>query len=203
MLSDYVVEVDHITRDKWAELVNQFDDATIYQTWSYGSIRWSEKNVSHISVKRHNKVIAAAQLRIMILPFLKSGIAYLPEGPLWLQRDRDANEDNLIAIIYALIEEYVRKRGLYLRVIPSIFDNENNTIRHLLEKTGLHWRSEVPGYRTFLIDLSLPSNEIRKKLRGNWRRELNKAEKNELQIIEGNSEELLANPEVKQAYLGG
>jgi len=188
--SDYQVEVDQVTREQWAEIIDQFDDATIYQTWSYGSIRWSENSISHILLKRQDELVAAAQLRIVVLPFFKTGIAYLPEGPLWNHRDRTTNVSDLITITHAIIKEYVQKRGLYLRIIPSIVDDEKHDVRSLLEETGLRWQTAIPGYRTFLVDVSLPVDEIRKSFRGNWRGHLNKAEKNDLEIVQGDSDEL-------------
>ena len=36
----YTVKIDQISKDEWSELLPRFDDATIYQTWSYGAVRW-------------------------------------------------------------------------------------------------------------------------------------------------------------------
>lgn len=190
MFSDYLVEVDQVTREQWTHTIAQFKDATIYQSWSYGSICWTEERLSHIVLKRNDKVIAAAQLRIVSVPFLKFGIAYLPEGPLWNRHDRTSDVSDLVAVTRAIITEYVRNRGLYLRIIPTIVDDERHTIRDLLQVQELQWQAEVQGYRTFFADLSLPVDEIRKSFRGNWRGHLNKAEKNGLQIVEGDSDEL-------------
>jgi hypothetical protein len=38
----YRVEYDDVSRDEWTCLLEQFDDANIYQTWTYGSVRWGE-----------------------------------------------------------------------------------------------------------------------------------------------------------------
>lgn len=48
----YDVEIDQVEKTEWSKLVQRFDDATIYQTWSYGLVRWGEKNLSHLVLKK-------------------------------------------------------------------------------------------------------------------------------------------------------
>ena len=78
----YQTETDKITAPQWSELLNRFDDANIYQTWSYGSVRWGEENLSHLVLKRQGEAVAMAQLRIIRPRFGVAGIAYLRRGPL-------------------------------------------------------------------------------------------------------------------------
>ena len=44
----YQIEVDRVKEAEWSELMSRFDDANIYQTWSYGAVRWQQKNLSHL-----------------------------------------------------------------------------------------------------------------------------------------------------------
>ena len=37
--SDYRVETDKIDKEAWSRVLLEFDDANIYQTWSYGAVR--------------------------------------------------------------------------------------------------------------------------------------------------------------------
>jgi hypothetical protein len=71
----YIVEIDQLDKTEWEKLIQIFDDASIYQTWSYGAVRWGQANLSHIIIKENNEVLAAAQMRIIKIPFLKAGIA--------------------------------------------------------------------------------------------------------------------------------
>ena len=62
-------------------MLDLFDDANIYQTSAYGGVRWGEKNLSRIVLKRDGEVMGMAQLRIVRPTPLKFGMAYLRWGP--------------------------------------------------------------------------------------------------------------------------
>lgn len=186
----YNVQIDQVGKREWSELIKLFDDATIYQSWSYGSVRWSEDNLSHLVLRKRNDVVAAAQSRIVKLPFIGAGIAYITWGPLWRIHGRENNLEHFRQMICALREEYVIKRSLFLRIVPSDIDDGSNTIRSILEAEGLKWQSSVSSYRTFLMDLSLSLDELRKGLAQKWRNRLNRAERNNLEVMEGTGNKL-------------
>ena len=70
-------------------MLDQFEDANVYQTWSYGGIRWGKKNLSHLVLKRNDEVVGIAQIRIVRPTKLKFGMAYLRWGPLCHRRGRE------------------------------------------------------------------------------------------------------------------
>lgn len=41
--SEWQVEVDRWTPDEWSQTLDLFNDANVYQTWSYGQVRWGRK----------------------------------------------------------------------------------------------------------------------------------------------------------------
>src|SRR3954465_13655796 len=82
----FTVSVDQIGEKHWNEVLLRFADASIYQTWAYGAVCWGEKQLSHLLLKRGGEVVAAAQLRLVRLPLLNKGVAYLRWGPLWRLR---------------------------------------------------------------------------------------------------------------------
>src|SRR5690349_14718338 len=86
-------EVDRVTQAEWSQLLELFEDANIYQTWSYGAIRWGARNLSHIVLKRDDEVVAIAQLRIVRPGNLGFGIAYLRWGPMFHRRGTDLDAD--------------------------------------------------------------------------------------------------------------
>ena len=81
------VKIDGQTAEAWDGILAQFDDASIYQTWAYGAVRWGCNNLSHLILQRGDSILAAAQLRIVRVPFLPGGIAYVRWGPLWQLRN--------------------------------------------------------------------------------------------------------------------
>lgn len=185
---NYTLETDAVNEESWYKILNAFEDANIYQTWAYEAIRYGEKNISHMVLKRNRQVVAAVQVRIMKLPLLNSGIAYVRWGPLWKCRNADYNTEYLQQIIISMREEYTEKRGLVLRIIPNETEQSDGQIISSIESTGLKWTGK--DYRTMYIDLSHTTESIRSSMSKGWRKNLNKAERKELSIIEGTSLEL-------------
>ncbi len=187
---EFQVEVDGVDKSRWTELLQQFDDASIYQTWSYGAVRWGEGNLSHVVIKQGNEVIGMAQALIKTLAFGKIGIAYIPWGPLWCRKGIGSSLVRFRLIIRALREEYSERRGLVLRITPVANDSDTNQIHEILETEGYELSQVAAIYRTLLLDLSPSLAELRKRLNPKWRNKLNGAEKNGLNILEGNGAEL-------------
>jgi lipid II:glycine glycyltransferase (peptidoglycan interpeptide bridge formation enzyme) len=188
----YGVEFDNVSRDEWTCLLQQFDDASIYQTWTYGSVRWGERSLSRQVVKRSGEVIAIALVAIRKVPFLGLGVAYIPWGPLWRKKGDSIDLKNLQYAIRSLRDEYAVKCGLLLRIRPNIVEQQDNSIENLFREEGFSLKLSNRRYRTLLVDLTPTIENLRKNLHQNWRRKLNQAEKKDLEIIEGYSDELYA-----------
>lgn len=188
---EYQVEIDQVGKNEWENLLPHFDDATIYQTWSYGTVRWGEKNLSHLVLKKDNQIVGLAQSTIMKAPLIKAGIAYIPWGPLWRKKEDENNFEHLRLLIKELKDEYALRRGLLLRVTPHYVEYEgSNDVCSILNGEGFKKDAPSSRYRTFLVDISPTLPEIRKILDQKWRNQLNRSEKNSLTIVEGNSNEL-------------
>lgn len=187
---NYDVEFDNVSRDEWISLLQQFDDANIYQTWEYGSVRWGEKSLSHQVVKRNGEVIAIAQVTIKKVPFLGLGMAYIPWGPLWRKRDNPIDFKIFQHSIGSLKDEYAKKRGLLLRIAPNIVKQKDDSIENLFREESFSIKSSYHQYRTLLLDLTPPIEKLRKDLDQKWRNMLNQAEKKGLEIVEGDGDEL-------------
>jgi hypothetical protein len=190
--SEYQVEVDQSGPSEWAELLAQFQDANLYQTWSYGAIRWGEKNLSHLVLRHNGDAVGLVQLRIIRSRFLKSGIAYVRWGPMCHRANGELELEACRRMAAALREEYVRKRGLFLRLLPNAF---RGTPRGEVYQAAFSEYSDdklnrAAAERTIVLDLSPSLEELRKRLDQKWRNQLNRAEKNGLQIAEGEGTEL-------------
>jgi hypothetical protein len=183
----YRAEIDAVTAAEWSELLGRFADANLYQTWSYGAVRWGEKNLSHLILHRNGDVVGMAQLRIIRPRFVNRGVAYLRWGPLChlLGQKLDLAATGQMAL--ALREEYVRKRRLFLRILPNAFAGSPRAAvyQEAFSQFKQPPASSANRDRTFLLDLSPSLEELRKKLDGKWRNQLNRAEKNNLTLIEG------------------
>jgi len=190
LLPGYTPEVDTVSEHAWHQILEQFEDANVYQTWSYDEVRCGRENISHLVLKKDGDIVAVAQARILKLPFLKVGIAYVRWGPLWRRRKGDSNPETFHQAIRALRNEYACRRGLVLRLYPALFRDDSSCFASILNEEGFaSLGTELPD-RTLLLDLTRPLEDLRTGLRPHWRRALKTAEKSGLEIIEGSDEEL-------------
>jgi hypothetical protein len=182
------VEVDRATPADWSGMLGLFEDANLYQTWSYGSVRWGKKNLSHLVLKRNDEIVGMAQLRIICPTRFNFGMAYLRWGPLCHRRESELNADAVHGMAQALQQEYVCKRRLLLQILPNAFEASPRGM--LFQSAFSNFtpdaRTATNLYRTFVLDLSLPLEELRRKLDAKWRNKLNQAEKKGLKVIAGN-----------------
>lgn len=185
--TDWQVEVDQASSALWSELLDLFDDANIYQTAAYGSVRWGEKNLSRVVLKRAGEVVAIAQLRVVRPTPLKFGIAYLRWGPLWERRGQALDPEVPSRIARAIEHEYVEKRKLLVRVIPNAFAGSRRaaSMQNAFSNFTFEPQKTENTYRTIVLDLNPSLDDLRKKLDKKWRNQLTRSEKNDLRIIAG------------------
>lgn len=185
----YQAEIDQVTPAEWSQHLTRFEDANLYQTWSYGAVRWGEGSLSHIILKRGGELVAMAQVRIIRPRFAIGGIAYLRWGPLCHLRGQNLDPEIAREMAKALHAEYVKKRRLFLRILPNAFAGSEREMVFKAAFPQFQFAQAKPGDidRTFLLDISAPAEVIRKKLDQKWRNQLNRAEKNNLTIVKGNS----------------
>ena len=146
------IRVDGQTSDSWTQVISGFSDATIYQTWAFGASRWGDKSLSHVVIEG-NDAMAAAQVRVIRLPGIKAGIAYVSWGPMWRPKSRRASPTVFRATIQTLLAEYVRRRGLLLRIVPFAFESLDQVQGQILKEEGLKETAGVQEYRTIVLDL--------------------------------------------------
>jgi hypothetical protein len=181
------VEVDRATPAEWSAMLDLFDDANLYQTWSYGAVRWGRKNLSHLVLKRNSEVLGMAQLRIIRPTRFNFGMAYLRWGPLCHRRGRELDDEAALSMARALQEEYVCKRGLLLQILPNAFVGSPRGSQFQSAFSGFTQETcnVANMYRTLVLDLTPPIEELRRNLDKKWRNQLTRSEKNGLKIIAG------------------
>jgi len=186
----YSPSVDSIDKADWTEILEQFDDATLFQTWEYESVRWAEHRLSHIVLEREGAPVAAAQVRVVQMPLLKCGVAYVYSGPLWRRRGETPNPEIFRAILLALRREYAEKRGLLLRVVPNEIQRKDGLARQALNQTGFHRLGSLKPYRSFLVDLQQEEEAIIGNFTPRCRNKLRRVIKKHLETEVGTSDEL-------------
>ena len=182
------VEIDTITQKEWNNLILLFEDATIFQTWEYG--KKNSMHLSHIVLKYADEVVACAQVRIFKPPIIKAGVAYVNHGPLWI-RNNNKNLDVLKKIATVLVEEYVKNRKLYLKVNLEYekTDADANDIMDIFIGHGYIKKEHKEQHPILTLNNSI--EELRKGLDQKWRNQLNIADRNSLEIIEGHEDQYI------------
>lgn len=186
----YSAEIDTVDKSEWERIIDSFDDANIYQTWSYEAVRSGEGNLSHLLVKKEGELVAAAQVRLAKVPFSSMRVAYLRWGPMWRRLGRSCDVHHFAEALRALRNEYVVRRGHVLRILPVLFDDEVQTFHPLFVQAGFGHPMLNVTQCTLIIDLRDPVEELRKGLHEKWRYNLKSAEKKGLRIEEGSEDSL-------------
>jgi len=179
--------VDSVSPAEWDSVLEQFDDGSVYQSWQYGQVSWGNDNVSRLILRdSEGELVSAAQVRILRAPILPFGIAYVRFGPMWKLRQRGRDVARFEAGLRALIEEYVVRRGLLLRVRPYGFRELDADMIQVLRSAGV---MPTRGFhrnfeRTILVDLEPSVDELQALLRKNWRYSLRKSTDAVSEIVE-------------------
>lgn len=188
----YTSEVDSVSEGEWYRLLREFDDANIYQTPAYGTATSGRRNVRRLLLKNDGQVVAMAQARIAKLPGVKIGIAYVRWGPLWVRAGTPERPEVFRQAIRALRNEFAGKRGLVVRLLPAVLEDNSSGLADILSEEGYSAATAAVNGRTILMDLTQSLTALREGMKPHWKRELKIAEKKDLQIMEGEGDELFA-----------
>ena len=189
--SSYTSWVGEVSEQSWFDVLERFEDANIYQTPSYEEARKPGERVSirHFTLKRDGEIVAAAQARIVQIPLLRVGIAYVRWGPLWQRRGQVPDTEVLRQAIRGLRKEFVGRLRLVLRIYPRLFRGDHESLR-ILEEEGFALLDKERPDRTLFLDVGLPLDQLRQGMKSHWKRYLKVAEKNGLEVIAGTGPEL-------------
>ena len=186
--SNYSFELRHMNKREWAKCLLGFEDANIYQTWSYSAVRWGKENICHALLKKNNITVSAAQVVVIKTPIFRSGIAYIRWAPLWQRCGHDKDKNVLQQMLGLLFQEFAASRGLLLRIQLPDINNERFNICEIFKMEGFKWI--CPTEQTLLIDLNPSLDMIQGKMNRSWKRALKKCLKISPVVIQGHSDEL-------------
>jgi len=185
-----MIEIKEISdKTLWQNSIREFEDANIYQTWNFAALAQNEKIVKHLAIYANQNLIGLVQVRIRTVPIINRGIAYILNGPIWQKKNQKNDILILSNILDALSNEFVKNQKLLLRIRPYIFSDTFSNF-DFIESMGFKRVEKIRPYQTLILYLDKDLVEIRKNFRRNWRNHLNKAERNDLEIIYGNDVEL-------------
>jgi hypothetical protein len=187
----YSCEFDNISATVWDEALRAFDDANIYQTWAYGVVTGGERNLSRFVLRRDGVIVALALARIVRVPVLNVGVAYVRWGPVWNRHGSGPDLEVFRHALRALRSEFVVRRGLVLRLLPRAFNEDDAHLAVVLAEEGFSSaEAEQPRSQTIVMDVRPSLVELRDSMKSHWKRELKVAERRSLSIVEGTSDDL-------------
>jgi hypothetical protein len=183
------IVVDHATPEQWRSLASGFTDYSIYQTWEFGACRAAEMKaeVSRIVVGRGDAVAGMAQARIKRTPWFRTGICHILNGPLW--RREGSRPADLQVVLEAIHRTYAVGERLLVRIAPNLpecFADEE--VLATFDRAGFVRTASAKPLRTFLLDLSPPLDELRRRLQQKWRNCLNQSERKSVTVTESADE---------------
>jgi hypothetical protein len=181
--------VVHLDREEWESSVPNFQDYSYRQTWAYGEKLADKRGAAseHVAIRSGDETIALADVRIKALPVIGGGLAYISGGPLVRSLDTSREElDRFELAVDALVREFVHRRGLTLRVAAPIgLAEHNDAVAERLERAGFVASPNGDSYHTVLLDIDRPLEELRASFHKHWRRHLNGALRNDLEMTFG------------------
>jgi hypothetical protein len=177
------MHVAPLGRPEWESCAARFRDHSYRQTWAYGTRLADKRGATseHVAIRRGSETIALADVRIKKLPVLGGGLAYVSGGPLVRALDDTGDGlDRLDIAVEALAREYVHRRGLTLRIVAPIGLPEHNlAVAERLQAAGFARAEHGDDYRTVLLDVDRPLDELRASFHKHWRRHLNAVLRND------------------------
>ena len=180
MSHQYETKIDNIDRKEWYQILHLFKDANIFQTWDYDAAIHGENHLSHLVMKKQGSIVAACQVCIFNVKYLNIGIAYIRYGPLWELKGVERNTDIFRYVIHEIIEEYVHKRSLFLRIYPRLFEENDEVCKRIMLEEKLRPRKEQAHNKTIILNIDKNLEEMKKFLDPKWRNKLKKTERNNI-----------------------
>ncbi|MGC9195915.1 MAG: lipid II:glycine glycyltransferase FemX [Syntrophobacteraceae bacterium] len=191
MTNSYTLDLSCSDRKGWYEILSLFEDANLYQAWSYDRVRYGVHNVLPLVLRKGREPVAAAQARILRLPWIRAGIAYVLWGPLWRRKGEGEDVEVFRQAVRALRSELCIKRGLALRLNLLAFRGCDDALCPILAQEGYHRYPEAANRRTLIMDLKASIEELRAAQHPMWRNHLNRAERKGLELEFGEEESML------------
>jgi lipid II:glycine glycyltransferase (peptidoglycan interpeptide bridge formation enzyme) len=183
--------IDDVSREQWEQHAKLFADYSIYQTWAYQQVRsdMEGQKVSRFIIKDENgRVATMGQVRIKHVRILGLKIGYIQWGPL--VRTSSDTISCSIQLLRALRQAYVDSKVNVLRVVPNICaDRIGSEFSKMLVESGFQLVRSVGPYHTMMFPLDMSEQDMRNRSHRSWRRYLNKAEINNIEIREGIDQE--------------
>jgi len=185
---NYNITSDDISRDEWEDSVKEFSDYNLYQTWAYQTVRAEadKQDISRFIIRDSNdKITSMGNIRIKTIKLLGLRIGYIQWGPL--VRKDDQSPACFESTLQLLRDTYLSKKVDILRLVPNVeADEAGEQISQVLVNNGFYKVKHMRPYYTMMFPLEISEEDMLATFSRRWRRDLRKAERNNITIVEGN-----------------
>lgn len=166
-----------------------YADVVSEQTNQYLESRWGASRTECVIIERAGEEIAIAAMVVIALPGTDRGLAILKWGPLWRSKDATLDLTRPKDALEAISHEYVDQRGCFLTVQPHADPETSDLHVELLESLGFTEGTTLPYPDRYLVNVSVPFEDLKTSLDQKWRYNLKKSLKNDLEIKMVDAEE--------------
>jgi lipid II:glycine glycyltransferase (peptidoglycan interpeptide bridge formation enzyme) len=185
------VYIDGIDHTEWKRNAKYFLDYSVYQTWEYQQVRAerARQQLRRILIVDDNgSPVLMGQARIKRVPMLGLTIGYIQSGPLIQVGSYD--ESSALQALIQLRQSFLGSKVNVLQLVPNIKnDDRGERWIELLSSAGFQRVSSVPPYHTMMVSLSDSPEQILLRIDRESRRNIRKAEQNDITFKEGTNEE--------------
>ena len=188
-----MISVDIVDARRWSKIVETFADSSYEQSYAPAALaaRRTGSDLLPVVVQQDGTCIGAACIRLKRIPVLNRGIAYIVAGPMVRNVEDSREEDRFRNVLKALVERFRDRDGHLLRIRLPILHSPNPTVEEVFRTLGFEKTRGGKTYRTVLLDLSPTEETLRANLHAKWRNHLNRAEKQDIQLVSGRGSDLI------------
>lgn len=179
----FSAQTSHIDVAEWDRHLPEFQGANFFQTFDGASEMGGRRTIHPLIVRRDGRVAGMAIAREMRIPLISAGFASVYFGPLWRRMGEPIDRENLRQAARALRNEFVGRKGLMLRISPRAFREDHDDHTPVLAEEGFTFIGK--SKRRLLINLEPSLDDLRAGMTAHARRNLRTAERNNLEIFEG------------------
>lgn len=177
----YKFETGTVCHDELTRLLPHFSDASIYQTYEYGTEVWGADKITIVSLKKENEIVSIALFRVEKIRFTGIGVAYTRWGPVWKNKGQE-DLSVLKNMLRGIFNEFVIRRKLVLKITPRIYTDDPDIVTLTDIFTTEGYAIQESKDKTIIVHLAENLAGIRAGLNKKWRYYLNHAEKSGISV---------------------
>lgn len=183
------VHIEQVSPLQWETIASGFLDVNQEQTHCFNAAKWGAERVELSVVRDGSTIIGGAAVVVFQIPGTRRAMSLIKWGPLWRRPDMPNDPERLLTVLKALKQDYAERRGHYLSVFPHAdpeFGEQTCTLLQALDFNP-YWSHNDPD--RYLVNVAISPEEMRSSLSQKWRYNLKKSAKNDLEIVEVDSED--------------